>query len=216
MLHHMNRAASKVPSGAYVNTYASTANATSYTFNTSDIGAADDSRRVVVVVMASSSNTSARTLSSLTIGGVTATIHVNVSSLRTISIASLAVSTGTTANIVATMSGACNNCTIVIYRLVNFASAFPQSTTSNTQTATSINANVVVSEKSFVIAGVIAAINTNTTATWTNVTEDLDTLNEGSMRTTASDTMTAGNSVYTVTCTASASVGMALAALSWR
>lgn len=212
----MNRAAAKVPSGAYVIRYSQTTDATTFTFNTSDIGAADNSRRIVVVVMASSTGTQVRSLSSLTIGGVTATIHANVSNSRSTSIASLPVSTGTTSDIVVTMNNTCANCTIAIYRLINFASAFPQDVDStSTAGATSLTRNITVSERSFVIAGVCGQAS-STTATWTGVTEDFDVLVESGMRTTASSTMTAGNASYTVTCTASASIGMSLACLSWR
>ncbi len=215
----MNRAVAKVPSFSYINRYTNTTNLTTYTFNTCDIGAADNSRRIIVAVTASSTTSANRTTSSLTISGVSATVYQNVADPRHVSFWTLPVSTGTTADIVVTMSAGCNNCSIAIYRLLNLKSSQPQDSDSATTTgATSLSTTMNASERAVVIGVCAGAAATSTTATWTNASEDYDALVESGMRTGASTQIAVGSGTtsYTVTCTASASVAMSFASISWR
>lgn len=90
-------------------------NQTVYTFAGTLIGAASPSRRVVVAF----STSSTRTISSVTIGGIAATIdatHTLAGTAR-IGIASAVVPTGTTADIVITFDGTGASCGVGVWTL---------------------------------------------------------------------------------------------------
>jgi len=106
-----------------------TGNVTTYTFAGANIGAADAARYVIVLVTHASSAGAARTVSSATIGGISASIHANAGAasaqgLGTAILIAL-VPTGTTATISITLSGGGGSCDIGVYRVVGLASATP-------------------------------------------------------------------------------------------
>lgn len=107
---------------AFTATTSSVTNATTYTFSAVDIGAADTNRMVVVAIATSSNASSTRTVSSATIGGVSATVNVQVSaaaaSFRSAHIISAVVPTGTTGDVVITMSGTMARMAIAVYRSI--------------------------------------------------------------------------------------------------
>ena len=99
----------------------STADATAYTFSAQAIGTAATDR-VVVVGIAARQSGSTETISSVTIGGVTATINSQTTDttagMGTIAgIASAVVPTGTTGDVVVTFSSAIIRCAISVYCL---------------------------------------------------------------------------------------------------
>ena len=109
-------------SGAEVEFVASqgdSGNLTTYTFNSVSFGAADPTREIFVVF--NSGVAAARTVSSVTIGGVAATVCASAfsSASSRLSCAFAAVPTGATGSIVITYSGQAQNCTIGVYRVVN-------------------------------------------------------------------------------------------------
>lgn len=105
---------------AFVNSYTSAADTSSYTFSNVDFGAAGATREVFVVIVATT--TTPRSVSSVTIGGVTATRATSVpsaSNTTSQSIAFATVPTGTSGAVAITFSGACSACYIAIYRVEN-------------------------------------------------------------------------------------------------
>ena len=91
---------------------------TTYTFTAQAVGTAA-SDRIVVVGFGGEEQTT-RTLTSVTIGGNTATVHQYEHAGGTFSFAGIAsynLTTGTTANIVLTFSGACDRCYIQVWSL---------------------------------------------------------------------------------------------------
>ena len=90
-------------------------NLTVYTFAGQDIGAESPSRRVIVAL----STSSARTISSVTIGGIAATIDAThfLSGTARIGIVSAVVPTGTTADVVVTLNGQGAACGIGVWTL---------------------------------------------------------------------------------------------------
>ena len=136
---------------AFTATTSSVTNATTYTFSAVDIGAADTNRMVVVAISTSSNASTVRTVSSATIGGVRATVHVQArlaaASFRSVHLISAVVPTGTTGDVVITMSGTMARMAIAVYRSipgsttpVNTASA--GAGTSGAVTSRSVNLNV--------------------------------------------------------------------------
>lgn len=100
---HKLRASSKY-NIAYTARISSATNATTYTFNSVDFGTANDMREIYVVF--SYGSTATRTVSSVTIGGVSATQVVASAFITSGTAMYMAkVPTGTTGTIVITMSG---------------------------------------------------------------------------------------------------------------
>lgn len=148
---------------------------TTYTFSGYPIGTASPTRRVIAIVYASL-GTTGRTLSSATIGGVSATIDVqathNSGGSQTLAIISATVPTGTTANIVATFSGAMARAACWAVAVDGLQSVTPVLTASATA-ADPISGTVNQRDGGFVIAG--AFTNNTSSYTWTGVTERVDT-----------------------------------------
>ena len=109
----------------------------SVTFTNANIGTASSDRLVIALLTAVRTTISARTLSSVTIGGNGATVHVsavqNASGSAGIncSISSLVVTSGTTATIVGNYSGAFTTGVLNVYTLTGYNSATPVATNSN-------------------------------------------------------------------------------------
>lgn len=99
--------------------YGNGANQTSYTFSACDFGADDATREVFVVV--GWTQGASRTLNSVTIGGVTATLGsaANYSTAAGTRLAFAAVPIGPTGDVVPTFSGAVNGCCIAVYRVTD-------------------------------------------------------------------------------------------------
>ena len=99
--------------------YGNGANQTSYTFSGCDFGADDATREMFVVVgWTQGAN---RSLSSLTIGGVTATPRsaANYSTAAGTRVAFVSLPSGATGDVVPTFSGAVNGCCIAVYRVTD-------------------------------------------------------------------------------------------------
>jgi hypothetical protein len=101
---------------AYLGTSENAFNLSTYTFASVSFGDADASRVIAVTVHGVS--LSSRSITGVTIGGVTATAAVTATASRPIGIWYAAVPTGTTGNVVVTFSNTVLNCLIGRYRLV--------------------------------------------------------------------------------------------------
>lgn len=108
------------PALEYRASYVLTADASSYTFSGCDLGGADATREIFVVI--SAGGVAANAVSSVTIGGVAASLGTAyyVSGPNTlISVARAVVPSGATGNVVVTLNGSCANAAIAVYRVVN-------------------------------------------------------------------------------------------------
>lgn len=155
------------------------ASASTYTFTSVNLGTAS-SDRYVVVVIASGVLTPGRTLNSVTIGGNTATLDANAntsvaaSSTTIVGIARLLVTSGTSANVVATFSGNMSVCHCFTYTLTGLVAAAPTATKT-----TSVTSGTVINDTINIPAGgifLMAAAATTSTGSWTETgaTEDAD------------------------------------------
>ncbi|NMN56860.1 hypothetical protein FHT36_000738 [Xanthobacter sp. SG618] len=120
--------AAAVPSIAFRAGYSDGANASSYTFAGCDIGAAPpagETREVFVAVGWYQGGSASRTLSSVTIGGIAATLETpfNNGVLQALCVARAVVPTGTTADIALTFSNTVQSCNLAAYRVMNRPSA---------------------------------------------------------------------------------------------
>ncbi|MCP5405407.1 MAG: hypothetical protein H6922_04185 [Pseudomonadaceae bacterium] len=167
-------------------------NSAFYSYNNMNIGTASSDRHVVVIFQMQS-NTAGAVASAMTIGGITATklvSSINVETETSFWIAN--VPTGTTANIVTSLSATAVRSGLHVYTLKDLQSATPYATSTSTA-ALPQDLSVSVPAGSAVIAGTYA--DSCPGFTWTGLTEDNDQAMETSRRGgAASGTYTASGS----------------------
>ena len=199
-----------------------TGTATNYTFSSQAIGTAD-AARVVVVCVSGYSSTQDNTISSLTIGGVSAALVVNAgvgdSAEFMNEIWAAVVPTGTTGDVVVNNNNSCLRQSISVYALYG-ASGATASYTQTDATQTAPSATISVPSGGVLIGATSGNTSSSPkTFTWTNLTEDVDQLIESEQQHgSASDLhATTGGSV-TVTATqdsAASADSSSLALASW-
>ena len=168
----------------------STSNLTTYTFSAADIGTAAADRMVHVVVAGRA--TTARTVSSVTIGGVTATANVFTSSgsLVNVGIYTAAVPTGDTGDVVVTWSGAMTSMRIGVWSSTGLSSA--TAFDADTSAASPGTATLSTTSGGFCICGVVDSAGDAAAFTWANVTERSDGLLESNISIGFADETTNG------------------------
>lgn len=159
------------PTATFQAATGSTTDTNSYTFTSQPIGTASSTRRVVVAVASRNAGIS---VSTLTIGGVSASRDVvRAASGQFAEIWSAVVNSGTTANIVVTMSGTASYCGIGIWSLTSGA---PTGQTGLAPTNVGTLSMSVTTAVGDVVIGV-AAFRTSTSgarAAWNTATERYD------------------------------------------
>lgn len=147
-----------------------TANSSTHTTGSLSIGAASSTRIVCALIVANSSTATERTITSVTIGGVSATVVQELLEVAgTVAIAYATVPTGTTAVVVVSYNGTVTSSrinTVAIDSGVELTLSDQDQSEANSTTHTN---TVSVLKDSFVVtcAGSIE----NVTATWSNTTE---------------------------------------------
>lgn len=194
--------------------YVSTAHqgaATNYTYTAQGIGTAA-ANRYVIVCASSANSAAARSVSSLTIQGISATKLVEAqgssatSGLDSIWIA--AVPTGTTGDVVVNYSGAMIQSEIFVYSVTGLLSTTPVATYTDSSAASGTRTFSSVNEPAngFTIglAG-IRSTGADQVMTWSGLTEDAETFSaDGSTAmnySVASTNFTTGSTGNTITCT---------------
>jgi hypothetical protein len=176
----------------YQTSAVSTADATTYTFSGKAIGTAADNRYVIVAV---TGGYAGRTVSTLTVGGITATKLVELvstagSSELTSALFIVLVTTGTTADVVVTWSAGQNDCGIGIWSATGISATALDTKSSNaspgTFTLTTVAGGVVVCAHN--------ATGTGTTS-WTNTTERYDAVVEDTIHHSGSDAAPGGSTL---------------------
>lgn len=150
----------------------STSNLTAYTFPSAAIGSAD-ANRIVVVGVGGATSGGARTISSVTIGGVSAAQVIDHSSANAgnhSKIWAAAVPTGTTADIVVTWSAGMFNCGIGVWAAYDCLITASHTAQDNVTASTS---SLFVPEGGIGI-GYFFNGGGSSTYTWTGLTEDFD------------------------------------------
>lgn len=205
---------------SYTASAGTNANATAYTFSSQAIGTAASGRKVVVGASCRRSAGAAATVSSLTIGGVSASSVVAAptdgSNDRPTELWQATVSSGTTGDIVVTWNAAALNCQIGVWAVYDAASAADDTASS---VADPMNASLDCPANGVIIGKAISGGGGSAaTHAWTNLTENFDSINPESEEssTGGSEAFTAAQTGLSITCDPSVSSvanGMALA--SW-
>lgn len=141
-----------------------TANLTTYTFTSQNLGTANANRYIAVCTTQRSSPT----LSSVTIGGVSATIVAQANNTGNVAgIAIALVPTGATGDIVVTWGSSGLNCAISVYQIDNLLSATPFHSITDITASPSINLNIPASG----IALGFATVQNSSPMSWSGLTE---------------------------------------------
>lgn len=169
-------AATKGPSElSFIGETPDTSDLTTYTFTNHAIGAEHPTRRVVVAVSLGFLAAGGQTLASATIGGIAATIHVQVGDGNCVALISALVPTGTTATIVITASAAARRAAVAVYRAINETVTTPHATmTDNTLTGAVLSGTIDIPASGWVVA--ISQFNGNASTAWAGVTEQYDAI----------------------------------------
>ncbi len=199
--------ASVSPTVTYQGSAADTADLTTYTFASQPIGTASASRRVVVAI-----HTRTATISTVTIGGVSATLDrdYNLSNNR-VTIASAVVPTGTTASVVVTFTAAGTRCGIGVWSLSSGSPTGQTATGSGTTTAA---CTVTTVAGQVVIAATTENGTVGTTVAWTGATERYDQTLETDLGQSGADTVAAGTSTA-ISAAFSSTTGSIIAAVAY-
>jgi hypothetical protein len=159
----------------YVTTVADTSDTTTYTFSSASLGAAHDDRMIIVGIHSRKAG-AVSSISSVSVGGVSATIVLQnwntITNSNVAAIAIAAVPTGTTGDIVVTFADTMLRCAVGIWRAFGIELTAYDSDSSDASDPT-VNLDVPAG---FVIA--VATTNASTSTTWTGVTENYDTVLE--------------------------------------
>lgn len=182
---------------AFLQTTSDTTDTNIYTFAAQNIGTADVGRFIIVSVLSRKTGAST-TISTVTIGGISATIVKQVSNAVTntdvAGIVIASVPTGTTGDVVVTFGATMSRCIIAVYRAVGINNPFTANANASS-TANDPTAAIAVPSNGFEIgAGLSAA---SSSATWTGLTEDFDNVIEGAVTATGASklfTLTQGSS----------------------
>lgn len=153
---------------------ADTTDAASYSFASQAIGAASASRRVVVAVGWASA--AAVSLSSATIGGVSATVDAdsgNSGSNRRMYFISANVPTGTTATVALTLSGTAARVGIGLWTLTGGAATGQVATDVTTSTTGTLTVTTAVNDV-VLAAAFFSGTSGTATAAWSSATERYD------------------------------------------
>lgn len=166
-------------------------NRIAYTFAAQDIGNATADRRVIVGVHGG--GLAGDTLSSVTIGGVAATIVVQAQGEDEIAAIAIAdVPDGATADVVCTFSDTAARAAIGVWSVVGLTSSTPVDTDSSVSDPASKTLTSVVG--GFCIG--VASSTDDITVSWTNLTERYDqSLETGGSITSGADSVTTTTSI---------------------
>jgi len=201
----------------YLQSAVSGTDGSSFTFSAQNISTAASDRYVIAGISFRAVGTV--TFSSVTIGGVSATLHstsyntVGGNSTGTC-LAIAAVPTGTTADVVVNLSGTALRCGHGLWRVTGLASATPTDGSGSTASAPTYAIDVVAG--GFAIGCAYSA--DTATASWTGITEKYDEAVEGagSRHSGASDVFATTQTNTTLTCTFTSSVAPSGSFASWE
>lgn len=185
----------------YKTTAVDTTSKTTYTF-LGAVATSTGARKVVCVT--TSRAAAARTLASCTLAGITATCTtLGTTTTGNIGIAVCDVAAGSSGDVVVTWSvGGGVRCAIAVYDMTGAASDTPAGTGSDTTDPFAYALTCVAGSAAF--GGVTGA--TNTTATWTNLNEDVDATYSNQIYTMASATFATAQSGTSLSCTGASAI----------
>lgn len=213
MLWHKNQGAGGLvtapvgggPTLNFIGVTDSGSNSSTYTFSNVDIGTASSDRLVVVATHATGL-TSDVTASSVTLGGTSMTSAASgFEANASLDLHYLTVTSGTTANIVATYSGNKSRCTIAVYTITGLNSSTPSDTGSSTNSDTAPTLTLDIPTGSIAVYAHTSANSSTTTVTYSSATEHYDQAIGGENTTCSGASLADAGNAHTETATLAAS-----------
>lgn len=203
-------AGSVLPSIEYITAANDEADLTTYTFSSQSIGAPSADR--LVIVGATGFSSSSRTLSSATIGGVAATVHIGTGNSAQLAggIFSRSVPFGTTTDITVTFSGGMLLASIFIWVGRNFRNDTPVGT--GTGAGSDNSATLTTSDKGVGVG--VVRFGGGSSVTWTGLTGNVGLFGNTSVPASAASGSFSGSS-QVIRANASVSASRLFVA-SWR
>jgi len=191
---------------------ADAANASVYTFTAQNLGAAASDRRIIVSFGARAVGGTAMSVSSITVGGISATINAQTANTSAdvclVATATAHVPTGTSGDIVVTVSRSCVRAGITVYS----ASGLTSEVASDSDTSTAVSpatSSVTIPSGGFMVG--FAVSSGASAATWSGLTEDFDGVSEGTLVYTSASSSTVGTPSVSAVMGGSAPVGVFVA-----
>lgn len=155
-------------------------NGSSFSFSAQNLGTASSDRYIIVAVTSKMSGTTATTISSVTVGGIAATIAVQrqngISNSTIAGLAIAAVPSGTSGTVAVSFTNSQVRCGIALYRATGLTSATATATASSTAAAPTSGSMTI--SGGYAIGAVGVSGDATTSTAWTNGTENYDTLVE--------------------------------------
>jgi len=181
-----------------------TASTTTFTYAGQSIGTATTDRYVVIGTMAAGGGGAGVTVSSITVGGIAATIVVqrngnSGASNAVTALAIAAVPTGTTATVVVTYSATQARSAIGVWSCTGLVTPDPISTNSSVANPSSLTLSTY--SGGFAIG--MVGQNAVSTAAWTNLTERFDSTVDSALYSGADSNGTTSGSTLSASCTIS-------------
>lgn len=185
---------------SYLQSASNTTDLDTYTFTNQNLGEVSPARYIIVAVYTRDTGVGAKTITSVTVGGVAATIVKQEQNADTNSnICGLAIAlvpTGTTGDVVVVFSEVVIRAAISLYRATDID---PIPIDSGSSTATVPTYDIDVAAGGFVIG---VGGSSATSAVWVGITENIDTVVEGGLLiTSASSSFASAQTNLTLSCT---------------
>jgi hypothetical protein len=156
---------------SYITTVTSTTDLTTYTFSAANLGTVLPGRVIIMGIHGRSVGGGAYSVSTVTVAGNSAVSQVSVSAANTTSLWTISDATNATGDIVVTFSAGSARAGVSIWNMYGSASTTATTTATDTTDVYTGTVDIPAGGAAF---GIIRD-ESNTTTTWTNLTEDVDT-----------------------------------------
>lgn len=156
-----------IPRATYLGRLSSASGLTTYNLGNISVPA-----NGILVALVGSRAASARTISSVSLGGAAATVVGSTTNLDVAGIAYVEVSAGNN-NVTVVFSGAMNRCGVDLFLITGYKSATPTSTSATSSSSTSTTYTLTLNYNKNSV-GVYTRYHNGISATWSGATEDAD------------------------------------------
>lgn len=148
---------------------------TTYTFSSQSFGPADSTRQITVAIWMFAGG--AASVSSVTIGGVSATLITSALPVTNVGVYlyKAAVPTGTSGSVVVTFSTTIATCAISVYSVLNANTTVSATATDTTLSGNDLSASLAIPAHGGAIACAQGITTGSFDVTWANITERYDT-----------------------------------------
>jgi len=180
------------PTVEYITSTSSSSDLTTYTFSSVSLGDIGQSRKIIVVVYAAAIS-SPRSVSSVSVAGTSASsVVANNSTGVECSIWIADVPSGTTGNVVVTMTAQFSVCGISVYAARNLTNVTAIDTATDSGTDNVANLNLDATDSGFAVGGIYWS--GSRTTSWSGIIENFDStsIGDSTSASVASDNFTTG------------------------